>query len=1018
MFLGMGTTALLPVGLAVKRFADFDDVMREVRAVSQATEEGFAKLTDTAKRLGATTSFTALEVGALMAELGRAGFNPDQINEMTAAVLNLSRATKTEAALSAGIMAAAIRQFNLDASDSTRVADGFTTAANKTFNTVEQLAEAMSYAGPVADDFGMSFEDTLAILGGLGNVGIQGSNAGTAIRRLLTITGAEAEKLKGIFGVSFIDAAGNARPLVDTLGEVAAATADLGTAERAAKFNEAFGLLGITAAGVIGRAAGDIKGLAGDIKDATGVAATSAAAMDAGIGGAFRILLSAAEGVAIAIGESLNGEIKALAEWLTKAAERMRDFIGQNRQLIVAAVKVAAGVTAFGAALLFVGTASIATSTAIGGVTAAVGVLTGVVGIGATALRSFGAVATMMSGAVTKAIQVAVGTWTLQLGGFATASAFFGTLAGGIAAAIGSILNPIGLAIAGAVAVITALGFAFWKLADPITALMPLASAIGTAFKGIAGALLSGDFAGAFEVLASSIRTVMFAAARGVIDIFRNMLTNLVGLITGTSGGIVGTLSTISNAAKRIFGEVWEAGKVALGALSLFATDVFMQAPQIIGYAFGLAIETVAMGVMKLQDWLGQVFVGFVTTLYNSFAGMGPGLIRAMLTGDIAGAVAAIGPAVQKALAAQTLAASGLAAGLFGGEMPEFKMSPETIAAYEKMATVLAPSAATPADPVAEPPKPPTPPVTPDIDTDVDKIIAKTREELNLIATPLEKYNTRIKDLSEALAAETITQKEFNSAAADARDEIFGLQSSPLEEFRDRVQELQQAFQSKAIGPKEYGEQLAIAKREILGIEPEKLTQFGDRVKDLREQLTAGAIDKTEFDAAFKQSQQDFLGTSTDPIDAFKQKIVELRKALDAGLITKDQFKAGALEALPDRVKQIVDETRTPLEKYKKDMAELEKLKQAGLIDPETYKRKAEQLRVARDGESSTKPTVFGSFSASALADAGRGTGSQGPQERMTKIMEENKALTKDQVAELKELRKLLDRVASGLVVG
>jgi len=229
---------------------------------------------------------------------------------------------------------------------------------------------------------------------------------------------------------------------------------------------------------------------------------------------------------------------------------------------------------------------------------------------------------------------------------------------------------------------------------------------------------------------------------------------------------------------------------------------------------------------------------------------------------------------------------------------------------------------------------------------------------------------------------------------------------------------LQQAFQSKAIGPKEYGEQLAIAKREILGLEPDRLTQFGDRVKELREQLTAGAISKTEFDAAFKQSQQDFLGVASDPIDAFKEKLAELRKALDAGLITKEQFKTAAMDALPDRVKQIHDETRTPLEKFRKDMAELDKLKGSGLLSDETYKRKAEQLRLARDGEAtvSTAPTVFGSFSASALSDAGRG-GTGGPQDRMAKAIEESKGLTKEQLAELKEHRKLFDRIASGLVM-
>ncbi len=74
-------------------------------------------------------------------------------------------------------MAATIRQFSLEASDAVRVADGLTAAANKSFNSVESLGEALSYAGPVAADANMSLEETLAILGTLGNLGIQGSEA-------------------------------------------------------------------------------------------------------------------------------------------------------------------------------------------------------------------------------------------------------------------------------------------------------------------------------------------------------------------------------------------------------------------------------------------------------------------------------------------------------------------------------------------------------------------------------------------------------------------------------------------------------------------------------------------------------------------------------------------------------------------------------------------------------------------------------------------------------------------------
>ena len=72
------------------------------------TETQLEALRNTAKKLGATTSYSASEVASLMTELGRAGFKPDQIIDMTAAVMNLARATGTDATLASGIIAASV----------------------------------------------------------------------------------------------------------------------------------------------------------------------------------------------------------------------------------------------------------------------------------------------------------------------------------------------------------------------------------------------------------------------------------------------------------------------------------------------------------------------------------------------------------------------------------------------------------------------------------------------------------------------------------------------------------------------------------------------------------------------------------------------------------------------------------------------------------------------------------------------------------------------------------------------
>lgn len=384
--LGATSAIAAPIALATKVFAGFDDAMRTVKAVTGASATDFAKLTETAKLLGRTTSFTASQVAELMTELGRAGFDPSQVDAMTRSVLDLSRATGTDAAQAAGIASATLRQFGLQAQETGRVADVLTAGANKSFNTLESLGEALKFAGPVAADANMSLEDTVAILGALGNVGIQGSNAGSALRRLLVLSASEAEKFGEVFGVATKDAAGDARPLMEILSDIDTATADLGSADRSAKFAEAFGLLGVTAASSLSKATDGVFDLRTQLGDVKGLAADTAKEMDGGIGGAGRKLLSALEGIAIAIGEAAAGPLGKFADKLSALSGYITTIVEKNRGFVKSLVKILAIAAGVGSALLILGLGVTLIGVALGAAATIVSTFAGAVGLAVAAI--------------------------------------------------------------------------------------------------------------------------------------------------------------------------------------------------------------------------------------------------------------------------------------------------------------------------------------------------------------------------------------------------------------------------------------------------------------------------------------------------------------------------------------------------------------------------------------------------------------------------------------------------------
>lgn len=366
--------AALPAGLATKTFMGFEDQLKAVQAVTGATGESFKRLYEQAKELGRTTSFTAAEVGAGMLNLARAGFSPAEIQQAIAGVMDLSRATGTDLALSSDIAAGTLRAFSLEAREMTRVSDVLVATANGSAQTLEDLGESMKYVAPIAEEYGLSLEETSKALGVLANMQIKGSMAGTSMRMLMTQLAdpgvqARIERM----GVAVKDLQGNLRTdLGAMLLELGRAMQGMGSGERIALLKDLFDQRAMGAAAKLAKA--DFPALAKAIDEAAGKADATARVMDSGLGGAFRMMTSAIEGVAIALGEALSGQLSGWMQTIQEISLEIVEWIKNHQALLGTIVKVVGAVAAAGVAAkalgIVVGLVSAAFTTAAGAATA------------------------------------------------------------------------------------------------------------------------------------------------------------------------------------------------------------------------------------------------------------------------------------------------------------------------------------------------------------------------------------------------------------------------------------------------------------------------------------------------------------------------------------------------------------------------------------------------------------------------------------------------------------------------
>ncbi len=173
---------------ATKIMKDFEQQMARVEAITGATGEEFARLEKSAKELGATTQFTASEVGKLQEEYAKLGFSTEQILDASEATLELATATGSDLAQSAKVAAATINGFGLQAKDTQKIVDIMAKSFTSSALDLSKFETAMSAVAPVAATVGMSIEETTASLGVLVDAGFDASTSGTALRNILLDT--------------------------------------------------------------------------------------------------------------------------------------------------------------------------------------------------------------------------------------------------------------------------------------------------------------------------------------------------------------------------------------------------------------------------------------------------------------------------------------------------------------------------------------------------------------------------------------------------------------------------------------------------------------------------------------------------------------------------------------------------------------------------------------------------------------------------------------------------------------
>ena len=182
---------------AIGSVIELDSAFRQLQAISASTNNEMVSMKQNLILVAQASKFSAAEVGNTAVLLAQAGFSIGEISQSMKGIIALAQATGTDLGKSVDVVTSVLSVFNKGAGETDQVVNQLTEALNRSKLDINKMALGIQYAGNIAADSGITFEELTASLGAMANAGIRsGSTLGTGLRQMFIDLQKPSEKLK------------------------------------------------------------------------------------------------------------------------------------------------------------------------------------------------------------------------------------------------------------------------------------------------------------------------------------------------------------------------------------------------------------------------------------------------------------------------------------------------------------------------------------------------------------------------------------------------------------------------------------------------------------------------------------------------------------------------------------------------------------------------------------------------------------------------------------------------------
>ena len=237
-FLGTSLSNLFQTGLqrGIQFFKEYDEILTRTMMVTTMTRDEVNSLTSSYNKLANQLSSTTKDVAAAQLVFYQQGLGTQDALKMTEASIAISKTGGIEAGEAANRLTAAIRGYQLAASDAMNIADKMSALDAAAASSVDELTVAMQKSASQARMAGLDLDYYMAYLSTMQEVTREApENIGTAMKSITSrmqeitdigkveedgTTFSNVAKALNSIGIAAVDTTGQLRPLQEIMNEL------------------------------------------------------------------------------------------------------------------------------------------------------------------------------------------------------------------------------------------------------------------------------------------------------------------------------------------------------------------------------------------------------------------------------------------------------------------------------------------------------------------------------------------------------------------------------------------------------------------------------------------------------------------------------------------------------------------------------------------------------------------------------------------------------------------------------